>query len=653
MKQVRLIALLSLIVLLGACGNVEENKRIESGNLVMENIPPIPESLKERLSQYQNVRSASLQDWLPNDGILISTRFGETSQLHRVNFPGGARYQLTFFNEPVSEAAVCPNAKNPLIVFMKDVGGNEAYQLFSMNLEDGTLTMLTNGKSRHGTPLWSHDGSLLAYSGTQRNGKDYDIYIAEATDLPKAKMVSQLEGYWEPLSWSPSNAKLILLNYISINESYLHILDVASGELIPMNPSPKKIAYGDAKWFPRGDKIFFLSDEDLEFQTLRTYDVASGRVETLPIKTSWDVSSFTLSPDGMLLAWVTNEDGLSRLSVQNLQTGSYLNIPPLPDGIISGLRFNKNGTELAFSLNTPTHPTDVYSIRLTNETLSRWTYSEVGGLNTETFVAPTLIHYPTFDSLPDGTPRQIPAFYYKAKSTEEKMPVIINIHGGPESQFRPSFSSTFQYILNEMGISILAPNVRGSSGYGKSYLLLDNGYKREHSVYDIGALLDWIAQQPELDENRVAVWGGSYGGYMVLASLTHYSDRIRAGVDEVGISNFVTFLENTQPYRQDLRRAEYGDERDPEMRAFLESIAPVNNAHKISSPLFIVQGLNDPRVPASEAEQILKVVKANNVETWYLLAKDEGHGFSKKSNSNFYIQSAMLFFEKFLKDIAE
>lgn len=653
MKMSRLLYFSLALLILGGCGSVSEDNRVKSGNLVMENIPPIPETLKDRLNQYQNVRSAYLQDWLPGGGILISTRFGETSQLHKVTMPGGIRYQLTFFDEPVGDASVCSDKDNPVVVFMKDVGGNEAYQLFAMNLKDGRVTMITDGKARHGTPLWSNDGSLLAYPGTQRNGTDYDIYVAPAENLSEVRMVARLEGYWEPVSWSPDSQQLILLNYKSINESYLHILDVATGEMTQINPSDKKIAYGGAKWSPRGDKIFFTSDEDTEFLTLRSYDVESRRVEPVQHQTSWDVSGFTLSRDGMLLAWVTNEDGLSKLSIRNLRTGSRLNLPKLPQGVIGGLVFNPDGTELAISLNTPQNPTDVFSIRLTNATLTRWTTSEVGGLNPEEFVAPELIHYTTFDSLSDGTPRKIPAFYYRGKHTGEKAPVIIYIHGGPESQFRPTFSSTFQYFVNEMGVSILAPNVRGSAGYGKSYLLLDNGTKREHSVFDIGALLDWIAQQPELDENRVGVRGGSYGGYMVLASLTHYNDRLKAGLDAVGISNFVTFLENTKSYRRDLRRAEYGDERDPDMRAFLESIAPVNNAHKISTPLFIVQGLNDPRVPASEAEQILDAVKANNTETWYLLAKDEGHGFSKKNNRDFYIQSMMLFFEKFLLETVE
>ena len=277
----------------------------------------------------------------------------------------------------------------------------------------------------------------------------------------------------------------------------------------------------------------------------------------------------------------------------------------------------------------------------------RWTSSEVGGLNTSTFVTPELIEYETFD-LVDGKPRKIPAFYFKPEKSNGPMPVLISIHGGPESQYRPFFRSTLQYYLNELGIAVLAPNVRGSNGYGKTYLQLDNGGKREDTVKDIGKLLDWIAQQPELDSGRVGVMGGSYGGYMVLAAMIQFNDRLRAGIDVVGISNFVTFLENTKAYRRDLRRAEYGDERDPEMRAFLNKISPTTNAHKIARPMFIAQGLNDPRVPASESEQMVKVIRENGGAVWYMLAKDEGHGFRKKTNRNFYSNVVALFLQTFL-----
>jgi dipeptidyl aminopeptidase/acylaminoacyl peptidase len=321
----------------------------------------------------------------------------------------------------------------------------------------------------------------------------------------------------------------------------------------------------------------------------------------------------------------------------------------LPDGEIYSLRFKPTGTQLAFVMNRPTAPSDVYTLDLKNRTFVRWTYSEVSGLDTADFVSPTLIHYPTFDSV-DGAPRMIPAFYYAPTRFEPPYPVIIMCHGGPASQYIPYFSTTIQFNLNELGIAYIAPNVRGSSGYGKTYKTLDDGYKREDAVKDIGALLDWVEKQPELDASRVAITGGSYGGYMVLASMVHYSDRICCGIDSYGISNFVTFLRTTADYRRQLRREEYGDERDPHMREFMNNISPLSNAHKITKPLFIVQGLNDPRVPVSEAEQIRDAVRNNGVDVWYLLAEDEGHGFSKKENFEFYRKARVLFWKKYLLD---
>ncbi|HEY9841476.1 MAG TPA: alpha/beta fold hydrolase, partial [Candidatus Obscuribacterales bacterium] len=308
-------------------------------------------------------------------------------------------------------------------------------------------------------------------------------------------------------------------------------------------------------------------------------------------------------------------------------------------------RFSPDGLQIGFTLHKPNHPADVWSLRLDNQELVRWTESEVGGLNTASFPTPELIRYRSFDDM------EIPAFYFKPRQNSDRpYPVIIHIHGGPESQYRPTYSALFQYWLNELDIAIVAPNVRGSTGYGKRYITLDNGYLREDSVKDIGALLEWIKDHPELDEKRVCVYGGSYGGYMVLASLCHYGDKLRCGMEMVGISNFVTFLKNTKSYRRDLRRVEYGDERDPQMAAFLDAISPTTNAHRIKRPLLVAQGLNDPRVPASEAEQIVSTVRGNGQEVWYLLAHDEGHGFHKQPNLEYYYSTLSLFLETHLLD---
>jgi dipeptidyl aminopeptidase/acylaminoacyl peptidase len=372
-------------------------------------------------------------------------------------------------------------------------------------------------------------------------------------------------------------------------------------------------------------------------------------LEVLSSRIAWDIEGFTLADDGRHLAYVSNEDGISKLHVLSLPSHNEIRLPALPIGVIGGIAFSPDGKRLAFSLNSATSPSDVHVIDLAAATLARWTQSEVGGLAASTFVAPTLVRYPTFDKV-DGKQRTIPAFYYKPSKPSKtgKYPVVINIHGGPEGQSQPTFSSNAQYLANELGVAMLVPNVRGSTGYGKTFLSLDNAAKREDSVKDIGALLDWIAKQPELDASRVGVIGGSYGGYMVLSSLMHYSDRIRAGVDVVGISHFGTFLKNTESYRRDLRRVEYGDERDPAMARVFEQISPLNHAVRITSPLFVAQGRNDPRVPWTEAEQIVKAVRGNGQPVWYLLYADEGHGFAKKGNSDWFGAATILFWQQHL-----
>lgn len=646
-KVLGLISLFAFVALMVAPSLAQVQHR-KVGNLVLEDIPDIPPEVVERMLQYTNVRSAGFTGWHPEGkGLYVVTRFGETSQIHYVERPGGTRRQITFFNEPVGGAEIRPAGQPAGFIFPKDVGGSEFYQLFYFDLATGEYTMLTDGQSRNGSALWANVGDRFAYYSTARNRRDWDIYITSMEDPGAARMVLEAQGTFYPVEWSPDDSRLLVLKYVSINESYVYLVDVSSGETTQLNSSDEKIAYGDAAWAQDSQGIYFTSDENSEFQRLRYYDLASGVCTVLTEDISWDVEALEVSHKGDLIAFVTNEDGIDRLYLRKIKGWKPVKVPELPVGLIGGLEFSPDDRELALTLNTPQTPSDTYTLDIKKRKLTRWTYSEVGGLKTENFAIPELIHYPTFDEV-DEERRMIPAFYYRPARVKSPYPVIIAIHGGPESQARPYFSSTNQYWINEMGIALLVPNVRGSSGYGKTYVQLDNGFKREESVRDIGALLDWIEHQPELDKDRIAVYGGSYGGYMVLACMTHYNDRLKTGVEIVGISNFVTFLENTQEYRRNLRRAEYGDERDPEMQEFLISISPTTNAHKITKPMFIAQGLNDPRVPASESEQIVATVRENEGQVWYMLAKDEGHGFRKKSNSDFYRQAVVLFWEDYL-----
>jgi dipeptidyl aminopeptidase/acylaminoacyl peptidase len=636
----------SLALLLGAAIALPAQaaiptERIEEGGRVSEGLPALPADLLERLERYQNTRPASFAGWSAEGELLVTTRFAETAQVHRLRSPLGMREQITFGAEPVSSVRARPGDQAGF-VYGRDIGGSEFWQLYYYDLEARSARLLTDGgRSRNEQPLWSRDGTQLAWTSTARNGRDSDIWVRTLDGAARAVLTEG--GTWFATDFSPDGKRLLVQQYVSINEGYPGELDLASGKLKRFPVDGGKAAFGPFRYAPDGKGVYYVSDEGGEFRTLR-YHRPGSKVQELSAHLPWDVVGFEIAPDGRHLAYASNEDGIFRLHVLSLPEHQPVRLPELPVGVIGGMGFSPDGGRIALTLNSATSPSDVFVIALAEAQLTRWTQGEVGGLDASRFVAPSLVRYDSFDGL------SIPAFYYRPAGVpaDRKLPVVIQIHGGPEAQALPTFNATVQFMLDELEVAVLVPNVRGSAGYGKTYVGLDNGFKRKDSVKDIGALLDWIAQQPGLDAKRVGVAGGSYGGYMVLASLVDYADRIAAGIDVVGISSFTTFLENTEDYRRDLRRAEYGDERDPEMRAFMEEIAPLNNAGRIRSPLFVAQGANDPRVPASEAEQIVEAVRGNGGEVWYLLFKDEGHGFAKKSNADYYTAASMLFWQKHL-----
>ncbi len=635
-----LIAAMTAAALVTGIAGAAEVSRVERGNLVLENMPEIPAEITQRLAQYQNTRSAGLIDWLSDGSVLIATRFGDTNQIHRVRVPMGARTQITFLGEPVRGASVSPDPDLDGFLYLYDIGGSEFSQVYWFDLAAGNSTLLTDGKSRNGSITWANAGDRFAYTSTRRDGRNFDVWIGTPeSGYEQHTLVHESNGLWVPMDWSPDDSRLLLLEYLSINHSRIHVLDLSSGTLTEVNPSETPIGYNGGAFDNTGNGVYLVHDEGAEFKQLHHVDLKSARSRPLSANIPWDVVSVALTRDRNRMAFVVNDGGRSQLHLRDLRRNRALQAPKLPVGLISGLNFNRDGNRLAMTVSTSRSPSDVFVYDVGRRSLTRWTESEVGGLDTAKFPEPELVRFNSFDG------REIPAWVYKPTG-EGTHPVVIQIHGGPESQSRPGFSSTYAYWVNELGAAVISPNVRGSSGYGKTYLQLDNGMKREDSVKDIGALLDWIAAQPDLDAERVIVYGGSYGGYMVLASLVHYNDRLLGGIDIVGISNFVSFLENTESYRRDLRRAEYGDERDAEMRAHLEKISPLSRMGEVSRPLFVAQGLNDPRVPASEAEQVVEAVRGNGGEVWYLLAKDEGHGFAKKVNRDYFQAASALFMQR-------
>jgi dipeptidyl aminopeptidase/acylaminoacyl peptidase len=614
-------------------------------NLVLDGVPPVPASVVDLAGRYNENRYAFPTDWHPQRReLLIGTRFANTFQAHLVKMPAGARQQLTFFNEPVYGGKFQPTSGD-YMVFQKDIGGGEWYQLYRYDLNTGDSTLLTDGKSRNIAGPWSTKGDRIAYTSTRRTGQDTDVWVINPLDVKSDRLLTKLSGGgWEPADWSPDDSKLLVVEGISVNETYLWLFDTATGEKTELTPrnAAEKVAYSNARFSKDGKGVYFTSDKDSEFQRLAYLDFSTKQTKVLTGGIPWDVDEFALSWDGRKIAFLTNEDGLSALHLLDTATGNELPVPKLPVGLVSGLLWHKNNRDLAFGIFSASSPGDCYSLDVTTGKLDRWTYSETA-VKTDGFHEPELVRWKTFDG------KTISGFLYRppAKFTG-KRPVLIEIHGGPEGQSRPTFLGRWNYFVNELGIAIIFPNVRGSTGYGKTFTKLDNGFLREDSYKDINSLFDWIATRSDLDATRIAVTGGSYGGHMTLAVSTFYSDRIRCSIDVVGMSNLVTFLEHTEGYRRDLRRVEYGDERDPKMREFLERIAPMNNIEKIKKPMMVVAGKNDPRVPVSESDQIVSALQKQGTPVWYVMAKDEGHGFQKKTNRDYEFYADVEFLQEFL-----
>ncbi len=615
-------------------------------NLVTDGLPPLPAAIAAAARPYSEFRSAEFWDWHPTRReMIIGTRFGDAQQLHRVRSPGGDRTQLTFFPDPVSGASYQPT-DGRYIVFTKDVGGAEFFQKYRYDLGSGGITLLTDGKSRNVGGAWSHKGDRYAYMSTRRDGRDLDLWVMDPSDPTSDRMILQLEGGgYGPADWSPDDRQILLAQGISVNESYLWLVDVARGQKTLLTPkaAAESVAYGGAQFSRDGKGVYVTTDRGSEFQRLAYLDLSTRQYRFLTSGIPWDVDEFDLSPDGRSIAFVTNEDGVGVLHVIDAATGAGRRIQQPPTGLISGVRWRPNGAELGFTLTSARAPADAYSLTVATGALARWTESETAGLSTRDFTEAELVHWTSFDG------RTISGFLYKPPARfAGRRPVIINIHGGPEGQSRPGFLGRNGFYVNELGIAIIFPNIRGSTGYGKTFVKLDNGVLRDGAYKDIGALLQWILTRPDLDADHVLVTGGSYGGHMTLVTATQYDGPICCSVDVVGISNLATFLQHTSGYRQDLRRVEYGDERDSTLHAWMERTAPLNNVDKVTKPLFIIQGMNDPRVPRSEAEQMVAALKRRSVPVWYLMAKDEGHGFRKKGNQDFQFYATILFTERYL-----
>lgn len=571
-------------------------------------------------ARYLNVRSAYAPAWLAGgERLAFLTDITGTPQVWAVDATGGWADQLTFFQDKVWTLDAAPDGRQ--LICTRDIGGNERYQLFLVSASGTEARRLTqNDEAIHHFGGWSHDGQRIAYVSNARSGTHFDAYVQPA-DGGAPEMVFQGDGNYRVLTWSSDGAYLVLSLELSSAHQVLYLLDLASGEVRALTPEDEPVSNHHVRWAADGT-LYLLTDRDREFTGLARLDVASGQVTHL-VDHHYDLEALAVAPDARTLAYVANVDGAARLYLHDLNADQSGQVLGLPHGVAGEPTFSPDGKQLAVSVQGPRDNLNVWTVDVASFQVRQVTRSSLAGIPRDSLIAPELIHFETFDG------RSIPAFFYRPAHVAPPLPVILYVHGGPASQTRADFDPRFQFFLSR-GYAILAPNVRGSSGYGKTYMALDDVRQRMDSVADLKHAVEWLRASGEVNPSRIAIYGRSYGGFMVLAAVTTYPELWAAAIDVVGIGNWVTFLENTGPWRRAHREREYGSLAHD--REFLESISPIHKIDRIQAPMLVIHGANDPRVPVTEAEQIVENLRGRGHPVEYLRYEDEGHKISKLQN---------------------
>ena len=629
------------------------------------------------IQQYLSIKSAGSPSFSPDAKQLIYlTNTTGTTQVWKVDLPAGKPVQLTNYEDNIGFARWLPDGSG--IVFGKARGGDENTQFYWMKPDGSGVRALTDEPSvRHNFGLISDDGDVIAYASNKRNRQFFDIY---AMDIASGKevLLFQHDGNNSVIALS-DNGRQIIVSRDRVEKSLdndLFLIDVRTKNEILLTPHTDASEFGDAEFL--ADSILMTSNNGREFSALTQlrqknasgddWSEANRSIEIID-GPNWDVEGVTLNANDSIMAYTVNNNGFSELFLRKIETGGKPLISTvdkqavqvkLPaQGIVGGTAFSKDGSKLAFSFSSSTQNGDVWVYDLRSKRLAQVTQSDQAGIDPKTFVAPELIKFKSFDG------REIPAWYYKPKGASDvkvasketpasksvsitkpaRAPVIVSVHGGPEGQSRPGFNALFQYYLFR-GYAILDPNVRGSTGYGKTYTHLDDVEKREDSVKDLAAAHEWLKRSGS-DPKRIAVIGGSYGGYMTMAAITLYPDLWAAAVGTVAITNWETFLTNTSSYRRRQREVEYGRlDKDIE---FLRRISPIRKIDRIKTPLFVISGRNDPRVPYTEGEQMVDALRKRGAVVQYKLYDDEGHGISKLKNRLDLYPLVADFLDKYMK----
>jgi dipeptidyl aminopeptidase/acylaminoacyl peptidase len=613
------------------------------GTLVFDGIPPADATLASRVRRYEEWRQATFLDWLQDGSMLIATRFGAESQVHRIVSPLGMREQLTFGDGSVLEARAPQSGAG--FVFVRQTDGYP--QLFDYS-GAGAARQITQGNYQHGSPVWSHDGKRVAFYGTDRTGVNDDIYVVNITAGTRPQLaIAGSAGSWLPLDWSQDDSKLLLLNTVSPQQSALYVAEVATGALTPVAVPESHITA--ASFAPDGVGFYVISDAQSDFEQLLYYNPITRATRRVSADVPWDVEAFAVSAGGHYVAYVVNDDGQSRLTVLDTLRNLEFKPPGLQAGCIDNIRFDDTGQKLALSYESAGSPSDVYVYDVAQGTVQRWTHSEVGPLDPASFATAQLIHYPTWDRF--GLDRRTLSAYVYLPRGSGPVPVLIALPGGQElhSQFRPGWNPFIQFIVNDLGYAVIAPNVRGSSGYGKAFRALDGGKLRDDAVRDVGALLVWVGLQPGLDSHRVAIMGQAYGGFLALASLATYGDHLQGAIDVAGIANLVDFVGHSPVTERAQRVAEFGNVQDTDMRAFLDRISPLDNVALIHHPVLIVQGLDAPGSRAADSQQLVWRLRSQGTQAWYLSATDAGNDFATPADRQAYLETAGQFLQMLAK----
>ncbi len=634
--------MLMVVVLL--VGLVQAQSTAPSKSIESLGVPPIPTSLAREIQPYNSPYGLPVAGWNPLKREIWLKGLSSVTWVTVVASPGATPETSAIYIQSSGIYDIYFQPQGKYLAYTRDANGNESFQLYLYEINARNSTLLSDGKSRNTEPVWSNAGDKIVYSSSPAGAEGVNLRLLNPSDPKTDRLLEKSSGsYLKAYDWSPDDKSIVYCDFSSNTTSTLWIADAETGKNRLLSPPSKSPELYDFPQFSKdGKRVYVVTDHDSDFRRLAYIDISSGKIDCVPSPAQWDVEDFQIAPDGKKLAFITNEDGISKLHLIELATNKELPVGQLPVGIISDIKWRRDSSELAFNFKSPSTPNDVYSLNAQSGGVERWAKSVNNGLDTSKFAPPQLIHWKAFDG------RTLSGFLYRPPSKfTGKRPVIIDIHGGPEEQYRPAFGYTDNYFLYELGVAKIYPNVRGSSGYGKTFLTLDNAVRREDAVKDIGALLDWIKTQPDLDGERVLVQGVSYGGYLALSTAFTYADQIRGAISESGISNLASFVERTEGWRRDLQRSEFGDERDPKIGEFMDRSSPLNNAARIKKPLLIIQGQNDPRVPVEDANKLVAATK-DRIPVWYVLAKDEGHSFMKQPNRDYRLYATVMFVKEFL-----